>query len=162
MITQIQDNLPKFVIEMVDVVDGNQVVVESIKTHVIEVNSQATINVLNATAGLANTELKPVNFSYGDASSIIFNVPANSVVLKIAINVITPFNGTNSSLSLGTTANNNLLVSAQQTDLSIAAKFEIDPNINVLVASDIYIFINAGSGTTQGNGWITLEYAPIN
>lgn len=162
MITTIENVNPKFSVEIKDVDDGTTVLIGSVVTKVIEVNSAATINVVNATIGLANTELKPVNFSFGDASSIVFTVPVNSVVLKMAVNIITPFNGVGASISLGTLANNNLLVSAQQTDLTVAAKFEIDPNVNIVAASDIYIFINAGSGATQGNGWVTLEYAPIN
>lgn len=42
MITQIQDNTPKFSIEMLDAVDSSMVVIESIKTRIVEIGSNAT------------------------------------------------------------------------------------------------------------------------
>lgn len=109
----------------------------------------------------SNIELKPFNFSYGDASSIAFNVPANAIVLKVSVNISVPFNGAGASFTVGTAANNSLLIASSQIDVKIAAKFDIDPNELIATSTNIYTFITAGAGATQGSGWVTLEYATL-
>lgn len=162
IVTTIEDFLRPIVTTVQDVQTGLVTIVETSANIVTEVMGNANIQIINADTGKSNSELKPVNFSYGDPSHVVFTVPANSVILKIAVNILNTFDGVGAQLKLGIASNQELILQGLQTDLSVATKFEIDPNINITSLTDIYIYITPGTSPTKGNGWITLEYAAIN
>lgn len=99
-----------------------------------------------------------VNFGFGDASPAQVLTAIAGPIYRAEIIITTPFNGTQSSLRLGTLADPGLLMLANQNDPSAVGGYEVYPAIAQFGSpTPIYLTILLGTGVTQGAGIVVIE-----
>ncbi len=104
--------------------------------------------------------IPPISFSFGDAPHVVWTSTAIGTILTTRLNLITPFNGSNPSLTLGTTVNHTALLAANDTDLTLIADYEVATELAVIVGTQLWLEITPGAGTTAGAGTIYLTFFP--
>ena len=98
-----------------------------------------------------------LNFNYGDVSpELIANLPAGSVVSNAKIIILTPFNGSGATLSVGDAIDYTDLMAINSNDPSIETSFQTNPGYKYISATNTYISITPGIGATQGSGIVTI------
>lgn len=98
------------------------------------------------------------NFSYNDISNIkLFTLPANKKIYNIEINILTAFNGTTSTLAIGGSDDSHLISTSENNPNEIGI-YSITPQYIYTNETDIYLKKTIGTGTTIGNGIITISY----
>lgn len=98
-----------------------------------------------------------MNFSFGDASPILIgDFPPGERIDVARIDILTPFNGAGSSLSIGTMANPGLLMPVDLNDPFLVASFELSP-MTASDGSSIYLFITPGNGVSAGSGHVLIR-----
>ena len=98
-----------------------------------------------------------VIFNYGDASPrLLFNAPANKAIINVSILILTSFNGTGATLSVGTLASPQLIMASTDNAPSILSTWSNNPNTVFGINTGVYLTITPGSGATQGSGLITI------
>lgn len=97
-------------------------------------------------------------FSFGDATPISISVAnANDFIRTVTVSILTPFNGSSSSLSIGDAGNPNRLVPSTAIDIRDGpAEWEYNPNYRYTSQTAILLTITP-DGATQGNGIIYIE-----
>lgn len=99
-----------------------------------------------------------VPFQYNNVSpKNVALIPANSVVSQVDVIVTTPFNDPNSTLSMGTVANTNLLLNSNDSKPNIAGTYAAMPGQLFLSNTWAVLTINPGSSTT-GSGMIVIYF----
>jgi hypothetical protein len=99
-----------------------------------------------------------VPFQYNNVSpKNVAIIPANAVVSSIDVIVTTPFNDANSTLSLGTVANTNLLLNSTDSKPNISGTYAAMPGQLFLSDTWTVLTINPGSSTT-GSGMIVIYF----
>lgn len=97
--------------------------------------------------------------SYGDATPAVLGiVPANLAILRVEINVIVPFNGTNPSLRVGISGGVDDLMLATENDPTTIATYASHPNIEYGSDKQILLSITPGAGATQGRVVVSVTY----
>ncbi len=100
-----------------------------------------------------------MTFSYGDVSpELITTIPSGMLIFNVEIIIKTTFNGTSPVLTIGDAANYSSLMNNTQNDPTTTGTYESTPSFAYGSNTPIYISITPGSGTTQGNGYITVRY----
>lgn len=107
-------------------------------------------------AGVDNVIKAP--FSFGDATpKLIHTIPADTLIVTATVFITTPFDSVLSTLSLGDIANNSRLLNSSQIYGDEQGEYEAKPGYKYISPTDIYLYINLGSGNTTGNGYVVLE-----
>lgn len=97
-------------------------------------------------------------YSYGNVTpKFLLTVPAGKRVLSIELTVEVPFDGVGASLSIGTLANPDQLVTAEQNNPYEVACYEICADVLYTSAAVLYLTINPGTDPTQGSGFIKID-----
>lgn len=96
-------------------------------------------------------------FSYGDSTPKLLNIPITGLVDRVLIGIDVPFNSP-STLSIGTTANPSLLMSASQNAPTEVGQFESNPSVE-LINKQLILTITPGIGISQGSGFVVVEYS---
>ena len=108
--------------------------------------------------GTGNNGRIAVAFSYGDATPvIIYSVPAGKMIFSAQIVITQIFNGVLPSLRLGDSGNLSRFLSTLQNSPLAVGAYSTSPNYTYGASTDILLSIVAGSGATQGAGFILLE-----
>jgi hypothetical protein len=98
-----------------------------------------------------------IPFSFGDASPKIIQEAFIGKITEVSLVIEVPFNGTGSTISIGTVALPELLLPIDYNSPNLAADFVRYPIQSFLVPTNIVMVINPGGGTTQGSGYVTLS-----
>lgn len=110
----------------------------------------------------ASGAIAPINFSFGDAAQIIFTPSVAVLVTGINIVIETAFNGSSSTIFLGTTATPDLFETSIYCDANERGDYEIPLNEILSAGTGIRLAINLGVGCTQGNGKILINAVAVN
>ena len=94
------------------------------------------------------------------ATTAMFSLPANAVVLTVEVIIDTAFNGT-PSLSIGITGSTSKYMGAADLDLTSppASNFEVSPNLPAIAAAEALIATYAIGAATVGAARILVTYA---
>ena len=125
---------------------------------VILSNNEVSVNVTNPlTLTIDNSFI--YNFSYGDATPFkIYTLNANKMLISSTIIYTEIFDGIGDSVTLGTAIENDLFMTAEQSNPTELSAFQVYPYFKDSVETDIYLTINLNS-STQGAGTIIIEIA---
>jgi hypothetical protein len=94
------------------------------------------------------------SFSFGDANNTILILKTNQVLLKLIIEIVTPFNG-DGTIEIGTNEQSDLFLNTNQIDPQSSGVYEVSPLFKSNGQTSIFLTINP-SGETEGNGIIYL------
>ena len=87
-------------------------------------------------------------FYQADATPwLITNVPANTVIQKIELTILTVFDGTAPSIAVGADGVFNDLMDTTDNDPTVRSIWTTEPGIEYTSATDVYVSIVAGSGS---------------
>ncbi|WP_138503242.1 hypothetical protein [Nostoc sp. PA-18-2419] len=101
---------------------------------------------------------KDIYFSYGDVNSrLIYTTGDNEIILTVTVVILTPFNGTGVSISIGDSSVSDRLVNNTQVYLDQAGEYSINPVYKYTSATPINLYLIQGTGATQGSGYILIE-----
>lgn len=99
-----------------------------------------------------------VPFNFGDASpKPITVVPANKLVLNSSIVITTGFDGSTASLTVGSAATPDDIMTTSDVAPSVASTWSSNPNTVYGADTQVYLTINNGSGATSGSGILILQ-----
>ena len=107
----------------------------------------------------ANTITATVTQAGGTGNTTIGTVSNNSRVTLVSVEVITPFDDTNATLTVGDSGDNDRLVTNDEIDISSTGTYAVQPAYQYTSGSDtdIVAYLNIGS-STQGEVKILVSY----
>jgi len=107
----------------------------------------------------ANTISATVTQAGGTGNTTIGTVSNNSRVTLVSVEVITPFDDTNATLTVGDSGDNDRLVTNDEIDISSTGTYAVQPAYQYTSGSDtdIVAYLNIGS-STQGEVKILVSY----
>ena len=89
-----------------------------------------------------------IKFHQSDATPILaLAVPGNTLVTKVEFCVLTAFDGS-PSVSVGTASSYNDLMSSTDNNPTVLSNWTVEPSMDYTGATQIYISVAAGGGTT--------------
>lgn len=97
-------------------------------------------------------------FNYGDVAEQVIGTIQTSQLLRVRIDVLTPFNAVGVDATIGTTSNPSELLPSGFIDLSQAGTFDLVTNTELSVATVYKLFFTTGTGGTQGRGVIRIYF----
>lgn len=98
-------------------------------------------------------------FSWGDVSSVIIGSMAeNAVIHSINFVVLEVYDGSGAEVTIGTVADPDLLLSANDVDLKTIGTYLISPGYKFPADTDIKLFNTPGAGASTGNGTVVINY----
>jgi len=110
--------------------------------------------------GASGNSQPTIYFAYGDASPLtIYTAPENQLIKQITLIVLTAFNGSAPTVSIGTTASPALLMATAENNLAVIGSFETSPNETISAGTQIKVFITPGAGASAGQCGVLIEYA---
>jgi hypothetical protein len=122
--------------------------IESVDWDVLALGSTSLVDTLD----------KDIYFAYTDVSSrLIYTTDENEIILTVTVVILTPFNGTGVSISIGDSSISDRLVNNTQVYLDQAGEYSINPVYKYTSATPINLYLNQGTGGTQGSGYILIE-----
>jgi hypothetical protein len=108
----------------------------------------------------ADGTVPPLSFSYGDAPGVIWTPSEAGTLTYVRAVFETAFNGTNPSFILGTLADADAILAADQADPNSVGEYEVTADVHLAASEAVYISINPGAGASQGAGLIYLTFIP--
>jgi len=107
----------------------------------------------------ANTITATVTQAGGTGNTTIGTVSNNSRITLVSVEVITPFDDTNATLTVGDSGDNDRLVTNDEIDISSTGTYAVQPAYQYTSGSDtdIVAYLNIGS-STQGEVKILVSY----
>lgn len=96
--------------------------------------------------------LESFNFSYGDAPRLIKTIPANATLFCVEFNLQIPFD-TPSNIQIKDEYDN---IICELSLLSQEGIYSFSPGQTFNTETNLYLYINSVSGTSQGSGNILL------
>jgi hypothetical protein len=107
----------------------------------------------------ANTITATVTQAGGTGNTTIGTVSNNSRVTLVSVEVITPFDDTGATLTVGDSGDNDRLVTNDEIDISSTGTYAVQPAYQYTSGSDtdIVAYLNIGS-STQGEVKILVSY----
>lgn len=95
-------------------------------------------------------------FDWGDATpKLVATIAAGRTVLRAVVYLIEGFDGSGSSLSLGTVGDPSELLSAG--DVSSVGSVSSTPSVEYAADTPIYLTISLGTGNTKGSGYVSIQ-----
>ena len=108
--------------------------------------------------GQAGSNITPIDFTFGDASSIVW-VPGDAGLLSLVRLFITvPFNGVGAAISVGTASDPEALMPAAFCDPTAEQGFENTPDVELASGEGVRLVITPGTGATAGAGVLLLQF----
>ena len=87
-------------------------------------------------------------FHQADATpALICSVPANTVISKVELSILSAFNGTAPTISVGMASGYNDLMATTDNNPGVLSNWSVEPGVEYTSAEDIYVSVNAGSGS---------------
>ncbi len=106
--------------------------------------------------GSGNVE-SPV-LAFNDLSPIILTtLQANDKILKAIVWITEAFDGSGASVTVGTDADNDLIVADSNIDVTQVGSYEVMPLFTATGATEIKVFLTPGTLATTGGVFISLE-----
>lgn len=102
-----------------------------------------------------------VPFSYGDAASVVFTASEDCRLTAIRINVDTAFDGAGAVLEVGTLADQDAYMTADDSDPAAVGGYEVLLGVELLAGDQVYLTINPGAGGTAGAGNLLIDTIPL-
>ena len=97
------------------------------------------------------------DFGFGDSTpDLIVMANAGDVVYEVEIVIMTPFDGTGATLTIGDSAQNDRLMQSTQNDPATPATYGAIPDYKYSAVTPINLYISPGAGATQGAGFILI------
>lgn len=120
----------------------------------------STGNVQNAVGKSGNTAIVYTTVLYTQTSPVpIITLPGNSVVLSTQVTVNSPFNGTTPTLNVGINSDQDLLIEANEIDLTTVDVFK-DSSNTILGSGSQQVFVYPSFGaSTAGSATIFVQYS---
>lgn len=81
---------------------------------------------------------------------------AEKTVLRVEVCLVIPFDGTAPTLSVGDSLDHERLIPVIDIDPSLEATFSVNPGYRYSTATQINLYINSGSGASQGSGIVSI------
>jgi len=98
------------------------------------------------------------DFNFDDASpKKLFTIPVNYRIITCQIVIETPFDDDTATLTVGTLAEFDKFMAADQNEPTVIGENESNPYLLTTVDTDIYITINPAAAV-QGIGTVLLEF----
>jgi hypothetical protein len=99
------------------------------------------------------------SFAFGSgATTAMFTLPANAIILDIGVIVDTAFDGTPSA-SVGISGNTSKYVGSGDINLTAAAGWWVTPNLPADTASEALIISYSAGGATTGAARVVVNYS---
>lgn len=105
----------------------------------------------------AAEEIQTQEFTYLSGTFVMFDIPANSKTVSVAIEVEIPFDDSSSTIIVGDSGSSDRLMSADKNDLTESAVFQTFPVYEYLTQTQIIISVSSGA-STQGKGYVTITH----
>jgi hypothetical protein len=87
-------------------------------------------------------------FHQADASPLLMcSIPANTVVTGVELVILTAFDGTNPTVSIGVGPSFNDLLATTDNNPKVLSNWNVEPSVRYVSAEDIYVKIVAGGGS---------------
>lgn len=136
--------------------DDEILVIEEDEACIITVGEQGPPG-RDGVSGVSNTISQ--NFAFGDATpaNLSTPIPANKLIRDVRVIFTTAFNGTGCSISIGDSGNLSRLMTTSDNNPTIAAAFEVNPQIKYGVSTQLLLTIVSGAGATQGAGQVIID-----
>ena len=104
-----------------------------------------------------------VELAFGDASPapvLTINPASAAEIVLVQLEIEEPFDGVGAMLTVGTTADPDLLMAADQVDPSTTAVFESSPRVALAGGAEVQLTITPGVGASQGRGKLVIQATP--
>lgn len=125
---------------------------------VLQTNGSGVTTWVDAASG-ATDVTDTTSFAFGAGSTVaMFTLPANAVILQMAVIVDTAFDGTPSA-SVGIAGNVSKYMGAGDMNLASAAGWNVYPNIAASGSSEALILTYSAGGATVGSGRVIVNYS---
>ena len=100
-----------------------------------------------------------LNFGWGDASpELIGSLSSNTVIIGVKIIILTAFDGTTPTLSVGTDVTHDLFMMTLENDPTIVGEYNVTPAYKLSGDTDIKLFITPGASAGAGSGVVIINY----
>ena len=103
----------------------------------------------------AAEEIQTQEFDFSSGSFVMFPISAQSKIVQVSIEVITPFNDALATIKVGDAADLQRLMPTNKNSLSEAGVYLTFPVYEYPVGTDIIVTVSPGLSTV-GSGYITL------
>lgn len=101
----------------------------------------------------------PISFAFGDASHVVWSAPVSGLIEVVRVDVREAFDQP-AVISVGFPLDDDALLPASAVDATIAAAFELAPDLHIAADSQVWLRINSGPGTTCGAGLLVISFKP--
>ena len=78
---------------------------------------------------------------------LLASVPLNTVISKVELTILTAFDGTNPQVAVGADGVFNDLMDTTDNNPTVLSNWTVEPGIKYTSATDVYVTIDAGSGS---------------
>jgi hypothetical protein len=116
---------------------------------------------------VTNTLKRILNFNDSDAALAAFfsSIPAGAVVTKVLVVVLTAFNATTNTFSLGQNGGHNDMAAVGDVNLGVTGAYDIERGVGLAAiinaTADVAIsavYTQTGAAATAGKALIMVEY----
>lgn len=98
------------------------------------------------------------NFAFGDASPAVLGlVSAGKQIFDVEVNIVAPFDGVGSALTVGDSVASNRLMAAGQNDPATAGRYNAAPEYVYPGTAQLLLYITPGEGATTGSGTVAIR-----
>lgn len=111
-------------------------------------------------AGQSGGTIEPIAFAFGDASGVIYTPTVAGTVTVVRLVITTAFDGVGAALALGTTADHDCIMAADENEPTAEFEFEITADKHLALGEGVRIDITPGGSPTQGAGLVYITFAP--
>lgn len=104
-----------------------------------------------------------IDFAFGDATPapvLTVNPASAAEIALIQLEIEEAFDGVGAQILLGTAADPDALMAADQNDPSSLATYEASPRVRLAGGEQIILTITPGAGASQGRGKIIVQATP--
>ena len=97
-------------------------------------------------------------FAFGDATpKEITTGKSGKTIISVDIIILNVFDGVGATLSVGDADDHNRLMNSELNNPAVAEAYTSTPNYIYQTDTNIRLYINAGEGTTIGNGLVIIR-----
>ena len=97
------------------------------------------------------------NFSFSNTAIVLGTIPAGAKTIIATLTISTVFNDGNTAISVGSSANNSLLMGNTYNDAEIIFNYQSVTTQEFLADTEISLFIDAAD-SSQGAGTVVVSY----
>jgi hypothetical protein len=98
------------------------------------------------------------SFNYGDATPrTLMRCPPGVTVERVAVLILTAFDGVNASLTVGDEDDPDLFLATSDIEVDTEGTFEARPALRYGAETGIILTINPGTGPSAGSGLVTVD-----